>query len=580
MESKIRNGRGDMEVRVRNQSFDLFKKFYLQYVESGGHFTDDYEVRHVDGGANNLVNIVAKIGKLEYIQFMHENGEKFFSNHQWLPLKIAIKYKKWDVVEFLWDVSRSPLTVFAVDGDAKPSWLVRREQNLTMYMKFAADGDWEGMSACLRIDPAVRKGLFNHTTAAMFAVSGGYDAILDHLIEQNLLLPDHDSMKSILLTATHYGNVNVVETILLNRRHRPFLKQEALGEDKTPEDYLVILAQEAAIDAAMMGSLEVLKWLLTTESLRHLTLGRSAKDQRERTFGYTVLMWAVERNHLSMVEWLIRHHIVHLDLDATNHFGRTVVDMGVSSMKYFKLLVIEGGANVGRNFSYVGEHYSHDLEVLKWILDLYPFLDREDLLARAISEKHNLTTIQWLVEKGRADPMKVTVGDIPAMMYAFDGKGPFVYGEWLVKSGRVDVNQRLNHRGETALMLAARQKRLDIFINLVETGGADVDMVDNDGSSIWSKIPIDEDVDFLHGMLYCLLPRKIITHEFWNSLDEDLYEFVATGIRVQRTVTRYLEDRKRAFLDSTRFRMTGVLQLETLGFDEGTLTTEEMWDMA
>jgi hypothetical protein len=339
------------------------------------------------------------------------------------------------------------------------------------------------------------------------------------------------------------------------------------------DDGKVEIISTAALFAVKNDLVETMAWLMTQFPDAVLT----ARDEE----GCNVLIIGTKYGQTRVVEWILNDGRV--DVHATDNIGRTAVENVSFGLHrtILKLLVNKGGARMAdlkKNPDVVMIVARSDLETLKWMLrksgypDIDSLVDKESnhMLRFAIVDKA-LDKVRWMIEEGKSIVntrlLLVALGDDHL---DFD----FAIARWLISNGHVDAKQELGN----LLSVTYRHLMADPIprlLRLVEIGLIDNIASEDDAYAIWTRGSVYT-TDFLRIMLPRSDPPISVRTRLLE--DENRRDFVLSGLELRIRLPEFFNDRYDGLMEKLSPHLPKVLRHATIMLEQGSLSTDEMWE--
>jgi hypothetical protein len=309
---------------------------------------------------------------------------------------------------------------------------------------------------------------------------------------------------------------------------------------------------------------------------RYSEIVLTAKDVR----GYNILMLATESGNSIMVECILDNGRV--DVHATDRSGRTavgVIPVFRNAQTILKLLVNKGGArmvDLKKNLDVDIIVRRADLETLKWMSNKSGFPDiwilangKDDQMLRLAIENNELDKTHWIID------CEYSIVNTHLLLVALADEQEefeFTIAKWLISNGHVNAKQELgNILGDNVY------RYLDVsrLLRLVEIGQIDNIASEDDAYAIWIK-----DSVYTTDFLRIILPRSDppISVRMRLLEDDDRKDFVLSGLVLRMRLPEFLNDRYDGLMEKLSPHLPKVLRHETVMLEQGSLSTDEMWE--
>jgi ankyrin repeat protein len=307
--------------------------------------------------------------------------------------------------------------------------------------------------------------------------------------------------------------------------------------------------------------------------LESLTLNPDVKNSMDRD-GRTAIFLALQAGRTNVVEEILKGGFEQDSYNSSDNFE----DMVRTAVQFGNLTIIEEA------FRLEGGIFKDRAEG-PWTKQ---YMVRQVFVNAAIFGQ--LDVMKWLLATKERRNMIGSHTRYFAMISALDGDHHELT-KWLVDNKHVDVDKKINKRGDTMLLLAAKEADEDdttlaCIRKLLEIAQATIDVKDKYGKTVWDKLNWmkllkneTSEVE-VYKLLETMLPHMHPTEEARNKLlrfgNDAVKDLVVRGMRLKTNIGAYQEKRHRAF-EETLARVPNNLRNIISGYFHP-LTTEEMWN--
>ncbi|XP_046572743.1 putative ankyrin repeat protein RF_0381 [Haliotis rubra] len=361
----------------------------------------------------------------------------------------------------------------------------------------------------------------NDWTPAMKAAIKGHKDVFDLIVKEgaDLSLVDEEG-DSILHAACEGGNVDIVtymlkqNSVTINLRGEDMFTPVMMAASKGHIDVFNVLVRENADllirdsnqnsilhIACKGGNMEIIKSTLTNFSMDVNDIGKE---------GMTPVMLAASEGRKDMFDFLLQNgaDLSHADKHRNNILHRTCQGGNMELVKYVlaqNIVKINSRSDDGSSPAMEAAHAGH-IEVLKLLVsegaDL-TFLteDKDNILHVALQSKH-MDTVKYVLTNDFVEIDSRNIHGMTAVMLAAEGgteKGHSEIVKYILTENAVNINDR-DSEGMTPVLLAADYGYGDI-IELLESKGADLSVVDDSGENILHKLSLVGQVDLVNHVL-------------------------------------------------------------------------------
>ena len=396
---------GLLHLSSRNGWFDITKKLIEQYEL-------DPRVRDKEG--NICLHYAAAGNQLEVVKYFatlsNFEGLQFHSNKLGaIPLHIAAANGSLDVMKYLIEIHHYNMQC------------TDRSNRTFLHYGFKHINIVKYLITGCNYNPVVTDK--NGKTVLHHAVEQNHLAVVEYLVLTGKCDP--------ILTANEYGNTVLYYAI----------DNESFDIVK----YLIChpMATEWHIPHQAVKDINIVKCLITECLYDPIATDR---------YGNTILHYAVQNNHLAVVEYLLSTGKCDPIL-AANKYGNTVLSFAIAKKSF---------------------------DVLKYLTHL-PKANELHILHQAV--KHNIDDLKYLITERNCDPM-VTDEDGKTVLHCAVEMKCLDVVEYLLSTGKCDPILAANEYGNTVLLFAAPNGSLDTMKYLIHNHECDPMFTDKDGKTV------------------------------------------------------------------------------------------------
>jgi hypothetical protein len=388
----------------------------------------------------------------------------------------------------------------------REQWIIRDE-----YFEAAFKGNWEIMEECLRQSPSVADRILSmedsedEWTATHYAIAGHHGHIVRNLFEKNL----HNApLLELCRFAIRFGNLDIIRGLAGKRR-------ELFSPVCAPHRRELLNC--TLFYAFGYGDLHIIEWVRRQDMELFVSyLQKSGSD---------VLFTTAYLGDRNMFLEILRYDVIRVTKKDGTFLLAILNESDEPDLQFIDMVVdhlLQSG-----NFDFFELlPYLYEDQISSIIANGRVTVEEKDrdgfsILANMIS-RCSLKMIRYFTATFHPNILLENNGEF------FDRimrrKDPHECAKWFVENKFIDMNQKNLIDGSTCLTKAcqnaarrpgAMTKHINLIVNLVEHGGADIDICDDLNVSpweylvpLWQNTVIEEDIEDLKKVLEVFLPRS------------------------------------------------------------------------